>query len=193
MKKSLRLPKVVFLFLSSLFFWACDSSSETESVSSEAELKTDGQIKPEVGDLVPDFQLEDAQGRVFRLSQFEGSLVFLNFWATWCPPCIEELPSMDALNQRFKAKAFNMLAVSVDDSWAEISRFRSRLSRAPSFLILHDPEKFVANQLYGTEKFPETFIIGPDRRLLRKFEGSVAWTQPELVELLQGYIQSKTE
>ena len=103
----------------------------------------------------PDFQLPDATGHTLSLSQQRGHPVFLNFWATWCPPCVDEVPSLEDLARRLKGSDMRMLAVSVDDDWDKIRRFFAKGSDIGVLLdTSHDvPKKF------GTEKFPETFLI----------------------------------
>src|ERR1051326_7887498 len=68
-----------------------------------------------VGQKAPDFSIKDQSGRLVKLSDFRGKVVFLNFWATWCQPCIREMPYMQKLNDRLKGRDFQMLAVSVDN------------------------------------------------------------------------------
>lgn len=148
------------------------------------------------GKLVPNFRLRDLQGREFSLYELLnlGNYVLLNFWATWCPPCLDELPSMEDLNQRWKGRLFTMLAISVDDQPRDIQVFLDRLKpREPSFLILHDPGKMVANGLFGTEKYPETYLIGPDRKLLKKFVGPRHWTNPGVLAELESLIEIKAQ
>ena len=76
-----------------------------------------------IGATGPDFTLKDKDGKEVKLSDYRGKLVFLNFWATYCVPCIDEMPSMHTLNQRFKDRPFQMLAVSVDTNWKAIDAF----------------------------------------------------------------------
>lgn len=169
---------------------ACESGQQNQKdvfglQSSPLVQQTDTEKPLKVGELVPDFVLQDAQGRSFQLSSFRGNYVFLNFWATWCPPCIEELPSMEALNFLWRTKNFSMLAVSVDDSWEIIFNFLTRLSREPSFLILNDPSKNVSTGLFGTTKFPETFLIDPEGRLIKRFDGAMPWNSPQVIAELE--------
>lgn len=172
-----------------LFLIACESGGEKQNVfglqSSPLVQQSKFKNPLQIGELVPDFVLQDEKGRSFQLSSFRGNYVFLNFWATWCPPCIEELPSMEALNFLWRTKNFSMLAVSVDDSWEIIFNFLRRLSREPSFLILHDPSKSVSTELYGTTKFPETFLIDPEGRLIRRFDGAKPWNSPAVLSELE--------
>lgn len=146
---------------------------------------------PKVGEEVSDFSLRDLNGHVFTLSSFRGNYVFLNFWATWCPPCVEEFPYMEALNQRLKAKRFTMIAVSVDKTVAEVKSFESSLDRRPSFLVLMDPEHRLAEKL-GTNKFPETYVIDPAGRLVEKYIGPMNWLSPTVLAEWDGFLR-KTE
>ena len=154
---------------------------------SQGKLK-EGGVSPAVeGQLVPDFELEDQHGKAYRLSDFEGNIVFLNFWATWCAPCVEELPMMDSLNNKLRAKEFTMIAVSVDESWEEIKRFVQTLNREPTFLILRDPNKTIASKIYGSEMFPETYVIGKDRKLLKKYKGIKNWLDEKQVAFFESH------
>src|SRR5438552_2968552 len=70
-----------------------------------------------IGQQAPDFSVKDQQSRLFKLGDYHGKVVFLNFWATWCQPCIKEMPAMERLNQRFKDRRFQMIPISVDNEW----------------------------------------------------------------------------
>src|SRR4029079_17775076 len=129
----------------------------------------------------PDFQLPDATGHTVSLSQQRGHPVLLNFWATWCPPCVDEVPSLEDLAQRLKGTDMRMLAVSVDDEWDQIRRFFAKGSDIGVLLDKsHDiPKKF------GTEKFPETFMIDSAGRLRYYFINKRDWSRPEAVACLE--------
>jgi len=179
-----------------LILTSCSSEDGSNSFAhstapSNLSLAKSGVIKPKVGDLVPDFVLPDQNGNSYLLSDFSGSYVFLNFWATWCPPCVEELPSLDGLNYRFKSKNFTMVAVSVDDSWKDIHKFLSKLNRRPSFLILRDNLKLVSSGMYGTDKFPESYLIGPKRHLLKKYIGAYNWLNEGKVKQIEDLMETK--
>ena len=129
----------------------------------------------------PDFQLPDATGHMVSLSQQRGHPVLLNFWATWCPPCVDEVPSLEDLARRLKGTDIRMLAVSVDDEWDQIRRFFAKGSDIGVLLDKsHDiPKKF------GTEKFPETFMIDSAGRLRYYFINKRDWSRPEAVACLE--------
>ncbi|MCA9552212.1 MAG: TlpA family protein disulfide reductase [Myxococcales bacterium] len=105
----------------------------------------------------PAFKLKDYDGKEVSLDAFKDKVVFLNFWATWCPPCVEEMPSMRRLQARMADDPnFVMLAVSTDDDWDVVRKFFE--GEAPPFPVLLDPGGTVAKE-YGTVKFPETYIL----------------------------------
>ena len=129
----------------------------------------------------PDFQLPDAAGRTVSLSQQRGHPVMLNFWATWCPPCVDEVPSLEDLARRLDGTDMRLLAVSVDDDWDKIRRFFAKGSKMGVLLdTSHEvPKKF------GTEKFPETFLIDAAGRVRYYFINKRDWSRPEAVACLE--------
>ena len=133
-----------------------------------------------IGSAAPDFTVRDSD-RAVTLSQFKGQVVVLNFWATWCPPCIEEMPSLVQMQQRMQAKGVTVLAVSVDADDGNYRRFLK--DHNVSLLSIRDPDQ-KSNALYGTFKFPETYIIDRNGVVRRKFIGAVDWTEPDVIEYL---------
>jgi thiol-disulfide isomerase/thioredoxin len=129
----------------------------------------------------PDFQLPDARGTLTSLKQQVGHPVFLNFWATWCPPCVDEIPALEDLARRLKGTDMRLLAVSVDDSWDPIRRFFAKGSDIGVLLdTSHDvPKKF------GTEKYPETFLLDAAGRIRYYFINKRDWSRPEAVACLE--------
>jgi cytochrome c biogenesis protein CcmG/thiol:disulfide interchange protein DsbE len=119
--------------------------------------------------------------RQASLNQFRGKVVILNFWATWCPPCVEEMPSLVQLQQRFKDKGVVVLGVNLDVDGDAYHQFLK--SYKIDFLTVRDPDH-KSSDLYGTFKFPETYIIDRDGILRRKFIGAVEWSQPEIVDFI---------
>ena len=133
-----------------------------------------------IGSAAPDFTVHDSE-RTVTLSQFKGQVVVLNFWATWCPPCIEEMPSLVQMQQRMKAKGVTVLAVSVDVDENQYRRFLREHN--VSLLSVRDADQ-KSNELYGTFKFPETYVIDRNGVVRRKFIGAVDWTEPEVIDFL---------
>jgi cytochrome c biogenesis protein CcmG/thiol:disulfide interchange protein DsbE len=139
-----------------------------------------GSRPPRIGSNAPDFTVQDAQAKV-TLSQFHGQVVVLNFWATWCPPCVEEVPSLVEMQRRMKARGVTVLAVSVD---VDDNAYRQFVKdHGVSLLTVRDPDQ-KSNALYGTFKFPETYIIDRNGVMRRKFIGAVDWTEPEITDFL---------
>jgi cytochrome c biogenesis protein CcmG/thiol:disulfide interchange protein DsbE len=133
-----------------------------------------------IGMAAPDFTVRDSD-RTVTLSQLKGQVVVLNFWATWCPPCIEEMPSLVQMQERMKAKGVTVLAVSID---VDENAYRKFLTQhGVNLLTVRDPEEKTAS-LYGTHMWPESYIIDRNGIVRRKFIGAVDWTEPEVMEFI---------
>ncbi len=123
----------------------------------------------------PDFELPDLQGRKHRLSELRGKTVLLNFWFTGCKPCVEEIPSLVALQARRAGKDFALLTVSVDDAAADVKSFLGKLGvREGALPLLLDTSKKVPES-YGTSKYPETFLIDREGVVRYKFVWKRDW------------------
>ncbi|MGA9041259.1 MAG: TlpA disulfide reductase family protein [Terriglobales bacterium] len=133
-----------------------------------------------IGNAAPDFTVQDADRKV-TLSDFRGQVVVLNFWATWCPPCVEETPSLLQMQQGLKNKGVTVVAVSIDDDDNAYHQFLKDYHF--DLITVRDASK-KSNNLYGTFKFPETYIIDRNGIVRRKFIGAVDWNQPEIVDFL---------
>lgn len=133
-----------------------------------------------VGKTAPDFTVQDADRKI-TLSQFRGQVVVLNFWATWCPPCVQELPSMVEMQDRMRPKGVTVLAVSIDVDADMYHRFIKQ--HEVNFLTVRDPEQ-KSSGLYGTFGWPETYIIDRDGVVRRKLIGPVDWNSREISEFL---------
>jgi cytochrome c biogenesis protein CcmG, thiol:disulfide interchange protein DsbE len=133
-----------------------------------------------IGSPAPDFTVQDSQNKV-TLSQFRGQVVVLNFWATWCAPCVEEIPSLVEMQRRMKAKGVTVLAVSVDVDENAYHQFVK--DHNVTLLTVRDPSGN-SNHLYGTFKYPETYVIDRNGVMRRKFIGAVDWTEPDITEFL---------
>jgi peroxiredoxin len=129
----------------------------------------------------PDFTVRDTD-RSVSLHDFKGKVVVLNFWATWCPPCVAEMPSLMALQDRMKDR-ITVLAVSVDEDRIAYHQFLK--DHGIALLTVRDGAQ-KSNALYGTFKFPETYVIDRQGTIRRKFIGAVDWNDPEISSYLQG-------
>jgi peroxiredoxin len=142
--------------------------------------------RTKIGMEAPDFTLKDMQGNSVTLSQFRGKVVFLNFWASWCPPCREEMPSMERLHEVYAGRDFVMLAINVEQN---INDVRAFLQKSPhTFPILLDADTR-AQGLYGVYRFPETFLIDKNGRIAEHYLGARDWSSSEFL----GKINSMTK
>jgi cytochrome c biogenesis protein CcmG/thiol:disulfide interchange protein DsbE len=142
-----------------------------------------------IGKPAPNFTVQDSD-RSVSLSQYRGKIVVLNFWATWCPPCVEEMPSLVQMQKKFQGRDVTVLAVSVDDDPDAYHKFLK--DHAVELLTVRDPGGPKTDQgvnapvasRYGTYKFPESYIIDRNGIIRRKFIGAIDWNQQEIVEYL---------
>lgn len=129
------------------------------------------------GATAPDIKLPDLDGREQMLGALRGKVVVLNFWATWCPPCVEEMPSLDGLHRALGPQGIVVLGVSVDEDASALRRFvqEHRLSLA----VLQDPGGRQAAAAYGVRGYPETVVVGPDGLVIESYRGPARWDTPE--------------
>ena len=168
----MRLSALVFTCAAALALSGCYGGSKPSSI----------------GKAAPEFSIQGPD-RSVSLSQLRGKIVVLNFWATWCPPCIEEMPSLVQMQKKFKNTDVTVLAVSVDEDADAYHRFLK--DHGIDLLTVRDPgprtdqgvSAPVASR-YGTFKFPETYIIDRSGVIRRKFIGPIDWNQQEIVEYL---------
>lgn len=132
-----------------------------------------------IGLPAPDFKLTNLKGETRALSQYRGKVVMLNFWASWCPYCREEMPSMDRLNKLFPKGEVVVLAVNVE------KQIPDKYRRSPiSFEILCDTHGQV-QQMYRATRLPETFIIDRKGTVVKRLTGAFTWDDPKVVTYLK--------
>ena len=139
-----------------------------------------GSRPPRIGKPAPDFVVQDAERRV-TLSQFKGQVVVLNFWASWCPPCIAETPSLVRMQQKLRDKGVVVVAISADEDEGAYHRFINKYGM--DFVTVRDPST-KTQRMYGTIQLPETYIIDRDGMLRRKFANAFDWSTPEITDFL---------
>lgn len=128
-----------------------------------------------------DFQLKGEDGKTYRLGDYKGKLVLLNFWATWCPPCREEMPSMERAWQKLQGKNIVFLAVNVGETEEQIFPFTA--SYPVSFPLLMDQKGVVVKQ-YPVIGLPTTYIISPAGRVTHRAVGTREWDDQQLLKHL---------
>lgn len=139
----------------------------------------------ETGDRAPNFKITTDAGKVVTRSEFGGKLLVLNFWATWCPPCVEEFPSLSAMAQEMKSKNVVVLGVSVDKSSEAYRRFLERMG--PGFETAMDAEANISSE-YGTFKYPETYVIDQEGKVRMKFIGPRNWMDPQIKQQIESLL-----
>ena len=140
-----------------------------------------------IGKPAPEFLLEDTKGNKVSLSDFRGKVVMVNFWATWCPPCKEEMPSMERLNKIMANDDFVMLAINVEANGRSV--VPNFLKENPhNFTVLYDDEGSVQQQ-YGVFKFPESFIIRKDGTVDKRVIGQIDWASQRTVAYIKSLIK----
>jgi len=131
------------------------------------------------GDKAPDFTITTDSGRTVTVHDFGGKLLLLNFWATWCPPCIEEIPGLNALAKQLGPKGLVILGVSVDK---DEQKYKDFLARSPlAYPTAHDPEEKI-NLKYGTIQYPESYLIDRSGKVVEKFISSQPWDSQQMIE-----------
>lgn len=140
------------------------------------------------GDVAPDYSLADMAG--VRQSMPKGKVVLLNFWATWCPPCRDEMPSMVELYKQLHAEGLEVVAASVDKDMGKLTSF-VREYELP-FQVLRDTDKTVSLG-YGVVRYPETFLIDRSGKVRFHLIGAVKWTDPTVLKAIRLMLAEKPQ
>lgn len=130
----------------------------------------------------PDFDLAGADGNRYRLADMRGRPVIVNFWATWCPPCRAEMPSMQRAWEQLKGEGIDLIAINVGDDAAAIAEF---LADVPVAFPLPMDESSAVTQRWPLIGLPTTFVVDPDGRLVYEATGERAWDDPALLDLVR--------
>ena len=141
----------------------------------------------EVGDTAPEFSIVADNGRAVSRSNFGGKLLVLNFWATWCPPCVSEMPSLNRFQQDFAAAGVVVVGISVDRNERAYRRLLEQ--KKVVFLTARDPEARISSR-YGTYKYPETYLIDRNGKVVQKIIGAADWTEAGMVSHIRALLSS---
>jgi peroxiredoxin len=139
------------------------------------------------GRMAPDFAFT-MDGKAMHLSDLRGKIVLLDFWASWCPPCVEETPALIALHRDISQRGGMVLGVSLDDDPAAYEGFLKQ--HGVNFPTYLDASKAIPTT-YGTSMYPEAYVIGRDGRILRKVVGPQDWTKPEMTSIFDPLLPAK--
>ena len=169
--------------------WACRSGVLGACLASLLFVATGCSHPPAVGDPAPDFAFRTPAGAVSTLASVRGRVVLLHFWATWCPPCIVELPRLARLAEGLDPERFAVMAVCVDNDRPE--KVRDFVATWGISLPLYlDPGGVVARK-FGTIRFPETFVLDGSGVVRKKVIGAEEWRRPVWVRFLQSLQETR--
>jgi peroxiredoxin len=144
------------------------------------------ELKPWSGGATPPLELVDLEGKQHRLADYRGKAVLVNFWATWCVPCRDEMPSIERLRASLEGRPFAVLAVNLAEPHSRIQAF---LEKVPvRFTVLLDSDTKTA-KAWQAKLLPATYIIGPDGAIRYRHLGELDWSKPEVREAIMGLIK----
>lgn len=132
-----------------------------------------------VGEAAPALSLPAREGSTVDIASFRGRPVIVNFWATWCPPCVSEMPALERLHKALSPDGLVVLGVSVDEDEKALSAFVAKTGL--TFPILRDPGGAVASGSFKTTGYPETFVIDAAGRVKETYVGPAEWDTPEAI------------
>jgi thiol-disulfide isomerase/thioredoxin len=135
-----------------------------------------------------DFVLSDMDDVKIKLSDYRGKVVLLNFWATWCPPCIREMPSMERLHQQVNAEDFKVIAINQMEDADQVFAFTGQLEIDPTFDILFDSTSKVS-QDYAVRGLPTTYLIDKQGNIRYRAVGGRVFDHPKVIEIINGLIK----
>ena len=134
------------------------------------------------GGKMPALKLVDVDGRERSISEWRGKTVVVNFWATWCEPCRDEMPSLERLRTRMAGKSFDILAVNVGESPERVARFTKDVP--VSFPIVFDRESMTA-RAWKVRGYPTSYVVGPDGRIRYYYVGDLDWASDAVVRVIE--------
>jgi peroxiredoxin len=143
-------------------------------------------LKPWSGGVTPALELTDAHGKLHRLADYRGQAVLVNFWATWCVPCREEMPSMERLRGALKGKPFVVLAVNVGEGARAARAFGEKTGL--TFPLLLDPET-KTTRAWNARVLPASFVVGPDGRIRYSYFGAIDWAREDVRQAIENLLR----
>jgi peroxiredoxin len=143
-------------------------------------------LKPWAGVVTPPLELADLDGKTHRLADYRGKAVLINFWATWCKPCRDEMPSIERLRVSLQDQPFSVLAVNVGESAEAARRFADTMPLGFPLLLDRDTR---TSRAWGARILPATFLVGPDGVARFSYLGELDWAQPEVRAVVEKLIR----
>lgn len=179
---------VAFIMATGIFFWYRAKEPSLPVNQSPTTFRLIDQMEK---DGVPEVDLALLNDKRVKLSDYRGKIVIVNFWASWCNPCVEEFPSMVKLAREFKGDVV-ILAISEDDAKPDIESFTKAMGLPePHFEVVWDQDKRAMKD-YGVEKLPESFVVGKDGKLIRKVLGIDNWASEDAIAYFKMLVAGQT-
>ncbi|MGZ3791045.1 MAG: TlpA family protein disulfide reductase [Bdellovibrio sp.] len=170
---------VLSLWLYQAFVLPRFSEGPTTNYSDLEKMEKDG---------IPNIKAKDIQGNIFELKQFQGKIVILNFWASWCSPCVEEVPSLIKLIKEFKGNV-QLIAISGDSNIEDIQVFLKSFPelKNENIKIVWDQDRSLMKQ-FGISRLPESLVINKQQKLAKKLVGSIDWFTKDSLDYINSII-----
>jgi thiol-disulfide isomerase/thioredoxin len=140
--------------------------------------------------VVEPFELEDMDGERHALADYRGKVVLINFWGTWCPPCVREMPSLERLYQHLRDRPFVVLAINQWENADHVFAFMGQIDVFPTFPILFDPDSEVS-QAFGVKGLPSSFLLDQEGRVVYRAVGGREFDHPEIVAVIEAMLDHK--
>lgn len=180
---------IIVVILGALAYWGFDTLFGRKNI------QRPGYVSMEIYEKegVPDFEFTNLNAQKHRLKEFEGKIVILNFWASWCGPCIEEVPSLIKLVEEFKGKV-KLIAISGDSSRSDIDVFMKSFPgmNHQDIQIVWDEDRSLM-QMFDVARLPESMVLGMDHKLVKKLVGSIDWYNKDSVAYMNSLISGETQ
>jgi peroxiredoxin len=179
---------VITFFLFWSFAGAVADGFEWKYVHERAMLRPDfEELDESAAKRVPDFTLNDRYGNPVRLSRFSPAEVLLiNVWSSGCPVCETEIPSLSEMDRRLSSLGrVALITITVDEKWDEVASY---FPYGTDLRVLFDPTQKVAKEIFGTTKYPETFVLDSKRRIRARFDGERDWHSREMLKYIESFM-----
>ncbi len=175
----MKFNSILYISALSLFGWSLSVSADWQQPELSHNLTKINKIIP-----ASDFELLDMDEEPVRLSDYKGKVVLLNFWATWCPPCIREMPSMEHLQNKVESEKFKVIAINQMENPDDVFAFTGQLDVDPTFKILFDTSSRVS-QDYAVRGLPTTYLIDKQGNIRYRAVGGREFDHPEVVKIIK--------
>lgn len=154
-------------------------------VTQSAQSLTSKPRVPVARKVAPLFELKTPKNENITLQSLKGNVVIVHFWASWCAPCLEEIPSLVKFAKVTEGRPIRVLAVTLDDAWPKAEKILPSEGLPSNLISVIDPEG-AAPDLYGSYQFPETYVLDRELKIAAKWVGAQPWDKPELMKYIDG-------